>query len=381
MARRRPILFTVLFVAIAACSANNPPGVAPLSGSEPQHAANDRRPRSATMTVAVTKYQMPPDVDYPTLLGLTFAQGGIYYTYHSQAGSGTAWFDGQAWSDYQSLDSFADGPLSVDANGNLISFVTTGKGQAAVVRYNPGTRVLSRELLQGAFANDQIKAAAFDAHQRLWFLGVGGSPSFLQIGVVRNPGTPQQTVAQSAYRYPSNYVFRLAQGPDGNMWGMGQTGGAYSGPISMNVYRFDPTSMTVSTTYPVASTANDLGWLTLGPDGNEWFTEYREGVVGRITNAGSIARYRVPTSNYSGAQPAEIATGDDGALWLLYSSGSNGLPGIARVTTSGTVTEYSNSRLNGAGNLTRGIFSNVPVWVVGTSAPNVSFLARVSVSQ
>lgn len=68
-----------------------------------------------------------------------------------------------------------------------------------------------------------------------------------------------------------------------------------------------------------------------GPDGNVWFTVANQ--IGRITPAGDIATFALPTAN---AGPADIAAGPDGNLWFLEGAARQ----VGRITTSGNVTEY-----------------------------------------
>src|SRR5215212_9969190 len=77
--------------------------------------------------------------------------------------------------------------------------------------------------------------------------------------------------------------------------------------------------------------------ITLGADGNMWFTESEFDVsqIGRIDPQGNITEFVVP-SQFS--QPSDIVAGADGALWFTEPSG---FPfGIGRVTTDGVFTEF-----------------------------------------
>ena len=51
--------------------------------------------------------------------------------------------------------------------------------------------------------------------------------------------------------------------------------------------------------------------ITWGPDGNLWFTE-EAGKIARITTAGTITEYSTP----AGVSPVDIALGADGNLWF-----------------------------------------------------------------
>lgn len=78
--------------------------------------------------------------------------------------------------------------------------------------------------------------------------------------------------------------------------------------------------------------SSDPNWITAGPDGNVWFTEWKNNAVGKITSSGTITEYSIH------GHPEGITAGPDGNIWAVESSGSEK---IAKVTPSGTVTEYS----------------------------------------
>jgi virginiamycin B lyase len=73
--------------------------------------------------------------------------------------------------------------------------------------------------------------------------------------------------------------------------------------------------------------------ITLGSDGNMWFTESNIDVsqIGRIDASGNITEFVVPTRF---SQPSDIVSGPDGALWFTASSGFPDFF-IGRVTTDG----------------------------------------------
>jgi virginiamycin B lyase len=60
--------------------------------------------------------------------------------------------------------------------------------------------------------------------------------------------------------------------------------------------------------------------IASGPDGNLWFTEAGGNNIGRITTAGSITEFAIPTA---GSGPAGIASGPDGNLWFTETVGNN----------------------------------------------------------
>ncbi len=79
-----------------------------------------------------------------------------------------------------------------------------------------------------------------------------------------------------------------------------------------------PAVATTINEFPVpTATAFDGNWpafIVAGPDGNLWFTETSANKIGRITTAGVIAEFPIPTA---GSFPWGLLTGLDGNLGLL----------------------------------------------------------------
>ncbi len=79
------------------------------------------------------------------------------------------------------------------------------------------------------------------------------------------------------------------------------------------------------------------GSVTLGADGNAWFTDQSAGTpaIGKITPTGSITEYS--TGLPVGSTPAAITTGPDGNQWFT----DPGAGALGKATTAGALTEYS----------------------------------------
>jgi virginiamycin B lyase len=63
--------------------------------------------------------------------------------------------------------------------------------------------------------------------------------------------------------------------------------------------------------------------VTLGPDGNVWFTNYRMGRIGKITPQGEMTEYALPSGSgptFPDSSAQLIATGSDGNLWYAAQS-------------------------------------------------------------
>jgi len=83
--------------------------------------------------------------------------------------------------------------------------------------------------------------------------------------------------------------------------------------------------------------------ITLGPDGNLWFTEQSR--IGRITPDGTVTNYAVPTPPRFGF--GGITAGPDGNVWFTEVEGARDQPSfVGRITPDGTVTEFSNLQVN-----------------------------------
>jgi len=86
------------------------------------------------------------------------------------------------------------------------------------------------------------------------------------------------------------------------------------------------------TEYQLTTGSAPIG-ITAGPDGNLWFTEFNRGKIGRITPAGTVTEFAIPTAF---SEPAGITAGPDGNLWFAEDGGNK----IGRISTSGTIAEY-----------------------------------------
>jgi len=74
--------------------------------------------------------------------------------------------------------------------------------------------------------------------------------------------------------------------------------------------------------------------VTHGPDGNLWIADSEQNRIKRVTAAGVLTQYALPTV---GAAVSGITSGDDGAVWFTETAANK----IARITTSGAITEFA----------------------------------------
>jgi streptogramin lyase len=141
----------------------------------------------------------------------------------------------------------------------------------------------------------------------------------------------------------------ITVGPDGNLW-FTEVTATTNGPIS-KIGRITP-SGTISD-IPSSTLHGNLSSITVGPDGNIWFIDgglSQGGKIGRITPTGTITEFPLPASN---SDPSSITAGPDGNLWFTYGGFTqNGK--IERITPMGTITEFPLPSSIAPGSITAG---------------------------
>ncbi len=134
---------------------------------------------------------------------------------------------------------------------------------------------------------------------------------------------PSGGVSEYPIPTPMSDASFITVGPDGNVWFTEHDGD--------NIGKITPDGTITEFPIPVGSHPNGI---TAGPDGQIWFTERSTSKIGRMTVAGDV------TGEFSvspGCQPAEIVAGPDNRLWFVEYS----CPAVGAITTDGVVTEYS----------------------------------------
>src|SRR5713226_3010177 len=99
---------------------------------------------------------------------------------------------------------------------------------------------------------------------------------------------------------------------------------------------------TVPNPSPSGSTCAGCGTASLsgiaaGPDGNAWYFDVGQNLVGRVTPAGSITEFAVPGT---GAGSEAIVGAPDGNIWMVARDPSNGPNWILKVSPAGVVTKF-----------------------------------------
>ena len=141
----------------------------------------------------------------------------------------------------------------------------------------------------------------------LWFTEIGHVGS--SIGHITTAGKITEFPLPSADTFPSS----ITAGSDGNLWFTAI--GTNNGPSKIGVITPQGKIREFTLSHSI------LGSITRGPDGNLWFTEFQyvvtgttAGKIGRITTAGKISDFPLPTSSNS---PTSITFGTDHTLWFI----------------------------------------------------------------
>jgi virginiamycin B lyase len=162
----------------------------------------------------------------------------------------------------------------------------------------------------------------------LWFTDTGRS----MIGRITTAGVVTEFGLVTLGSSPQGIV----AGPDGALWftqSWGGTAEAAHGTLALGRITM---AGAVAEIPSAVSPGYSPGSITAGRDGNLWFVEQTplgDGLIGRITPAGSAKTFAIPTAQ---CRPRGIAAGSDGALWFT----EYGADKIGRITTAGVMAEY-----------------------------------------
>jgi len=145
----------------------------------------------------------------------------------------------------------------------------------------------------------------------------------------------------------------LAAGPDGALWFglirdiLPPVGPLMAQPSIMSVGRI--TTAGVISEFHLPSVSYYFFGITAGPDGALWVTEFpHKKSIGRITTTGEINEFPLPSSVPPNV--FRITAGPDGALWFADRFKNQ----IGRITTDGAVTEFTVVRSFGVADITAG---------------------------
>jgi streptogramin lyase len=212
----------------------------------------------------------------------------------------------------------------------LLPALAVGSARAAVTRFPLP-------------AGSAPQAMAFGPDGSLWLATPGGN----------QPGFVERMTANGAVtRFTAGITGSpgaIAAGPDGNMWFTERGLNFGTGSLA----RITPAGAVTEFLTADLEPGTEVLGVTGGPDGRIWFTTYRgglsngEGTVGSMNTAGGdVRRYDIAPPEYlaNNTRAADIVTGPDGNLWFtLGNAGANTSFGVARSTTAGVVSRFTDN--------------------------------------
>lgn len=156
----------------------------------------------------------------------------------------------------------------------------------------------------------------------------------------------------------------ITVGPDGNLW--------FTENNSNQIGRITPAGDITEFPIPLTPEGNPIGnhadhnypvGITAGPDGNLWFTESATEGIGKITPGGAITQFSISVAGFApGAPwPIDISAGPDGNLWFVSP--------IGQISTSGVISLFQSSTLPTA--ITAGSDSSFWLTFFGSAGPLV----------
>jgi streptogramin lyase len=133
--------------------------------------------------------------------------------------------------------------------------------------------------------------------------------------------------------------------------------------IGERFYKFNATTFAVQLIATLPSPANVVG-MTAGPDGALWYTDYGRDAIGRLSTAGSVREYRLPTAN---AQPNGI-TVSGGRIWFSETNSNK----VGWITTTGVIKEYPIPATNSSpGEMANGPVGSRTIWFVQSGVDEI----------
>jgi streptogramin lyase len=219
--------------------------------------------------------------------------------------------------------------LTVGPDGNLW-FTEGSAAGTAIGRITP------------AGAITQFPLPAGDSSPYGLMVGPDGNLWFAEaekIGRITLSGALTEFPLPAGDSYPDG----LTVGPDGNLWFLENFPGTFGYSLTSKIARITPFG--ALTEFPAGG--GFVGDLMVGPDGNLWFTDndpspdfprYSSGAIDRVTPAGALTVFELPTA---GISLSSLSVGPDGNLWFTESGVSSTVPGaIGRITPAGHITEF-----------------------------------------
>ena len=146
---------------------------------------------------------------------------------------------------------------------------------------------------------------------KYWSLGVDYPPATGTAKIAKRTFDGVITTYTDASSSESGFSGPILEGSDGNIWTFGLND---AGDSVIDVVKMTPAGVFTHYSLPAAINGADA---CLGPDGNIWFTEFSLGKIAKIDTSGTITEYAIT----AGQSPGGIAS-DGTKLWVAAVNGS-----------------------------------------------------------
>lgn len=329
-----PCLVFVIAYTITGCSGaggNTTPGL-PAANLAP------RQTFSGVVHGNFTEYAMPAGASpsaftkgpYGTLwfdgnVG-DFGNGFNVYRFAEGNGVVTTFSTGAPWSAVSSV-------LTVNAQMWFIAVNTTGPGENPEYLFHAtssGTIAIGPEVA----SDEQIGTLVYGPDAKLWFTdciqACGSNLSGDNVRSISTSGAAGITVT-----LPSFTANQMTPGPAGYMY----VTASYTNAIPPPTPADDSDVFVISSAGAIVHKfalphASLPSGIAVGSDHNLWITELGIDKIARmIPSTGAVTQFTIPTA---GAQAAYISAGPDTATWFTETHGNK----IGRITTAGSIQEW-----------------------------------------
>ena len=184
--------------------------------------------------------------------------------------------------------------------------------------------------------------------RRLSVLGI----ALTLLALVAGAASAQTTKSRSFPIRGGSQPFSITMGADGNFW--------FTLQNSNEVARITPRG---EISYFTTPTLSEPAFITLGPDGNVWFAEGSASAIASVTPDGVITEHKFSLFGVS----VGITTGSDGNIWFTEQAVGK----FGRITPAGVITEFTG--VDSPGSITAGPDGNI--WIASAFTP---MIARVT---
>ncbi|MDX6254307.1 MAG: hypothetical protein QOJ11_641, partial [Frankiales bacterium] len=188
----------------------------------------------------------------------------------------------------------------------------------AVVQVDPATGATHNTVSVAGFGlSCQPSGIAIGSDRNIWVSCLNFLDSLIRIV----PG--DLTATKVGPLWANGYAPQtLTTGPDGNLWFA----------TANYIARFNPVTHAIHRFVLPGTTATRANAMAFGPDGKLWFTEGSRNRIGRMTSAGVVTEFAIPTAH---SQPFGIAVGPDENMYFTESAANQ----IGLITPSGLIGE------------------------------------------